>query len=114
MRRIDLRKVEKLPRPVVQRAQVDVESVINTVKPVIEDVKQNGDQAIMNWTEKLDGVKPQSLRVPQDVIDKAFSEMSPDVIDALKESIKRIDIALKEIYYLVKNNLFYFSITFNI
>jgi histidinol dehydrogenase len=89
MRRIDLRKVEKLPRPVVQRAQVDVESVINTVKPIIEDVKQNGDQAIMNWTEKLDGVKPQSLRVPQVVIDKAFSEMSPDVIDALKESIKR-------------------------
>ena len=89
IRRIDLRKVEKLPRPVVQRAQVDVESVINTVKPIIEDVKQNGDQAILNWTEKLDGVKPQSLRVPQEVIDKAFSEMSPDVIEALEEAIKR-------------------------
>ena len=92
IRRIDLRKVEKLPRPVVQRAQVDVESVINTVKPIIEDVKQNGDQAILNWTEKLDGVKPESLRVPQEVIEKAFSEMSPDVIDALKESIKRSQI----------------------
>ena len=39
IRRIDLRKVEKLPHPVVQRAQVDVESVIKTVKPIIEDVK---------------------------------------------------------------------------
>ena len=89
IRRIDLRKVEKLPRPVVQRAQVDVESVMNIVKPIIEDVKQNGDQAILKWTEKLDGVKPQSLRVPQEVIDKAFSEMPPDVIEALEESIKR-------------------------
>ena len=95
MRRVDLRKVEKLPRPVVQRAQVDVESVINTVKPIIEDVRQNGDPAIMNWTEKLDGVKPQSLRVPQEVIDKAFSEMSLDVIEALKESIKRSQIVHK-------------------
>ena len=92
MRRIDLRKVEKLPRPVVQRAHVDVESVMNTVKPIIEDVKKNGDQAIINWTEKLDGVKPKSLRVPQDEIEKAFREMSPDVIDALKESIKRSQI----------------------
>lgn len=89
IRRIDLRKVEKLPRPVVQRAQVDVESVLNIVKPIIEDVKQNGDQAILKWTEKLDGVKPQSLRVPQEIIDKAFSEMPPDVIEALEESIKR-------------------------
>ena len=89
IRRIDLRKVEKLPHPVVQRAQVDVESVIKTVKPIIEDVKQNGDKAILNWTEKLDGVKPQSLRVPQEVIDKAFSQMPADVIEALEESIKR-------------------------
>ena len=90
--RVDLRKVEKLPRPVVQRAQIDIDSVLNVVKPIIEDVKQNGDLAIISWTEKLDGVKPSSLRVPQEVIDQAFNEMPPDVIDALKESIKRSQI----------------------
>jgi histidinol dehydrogenase len=95
IRRIDLRKIEKLPRTVVQRAQVDVDSVINVVKPIIEDIKNNGDKAIMAWTEKLDGVKPASLLVPIEVIDKAFSEMSPDVIEALQEAIKRSQIVHK-------------------
>ncbi len=95
IRRIDLRKIEKLPRTVVQRAQVDVDSVISVVKPIIEDIKNNGDKAIMAWTEKLDGVKPASLLVPIEVIDKAFSEMSPDVIEALQEAIRRSQIVHK-------------------
>jgi histidinol dehydrogenase len=95
IRRIDLRKIEKLPRTVVQRAQVDVDSVISVVKPIIEDIKNNGDKAIMAWTEKLDGVKPASLLVPIEVIDKAFSEMSTDVIEALQEAIRRSQIVHK-------------------
>ena len=95
IRRIDLRKIEKLPRTVVQRAQVDVDSVISVVKPIIEDIKNNGDKAIMAWTEKLDGVKPASLLVPKEIIDKAFSEMSPDVIEALQEAIRRSQIVHK-------------------
>jgi len=95
IRRIDLRKIEKLPRTVVQRAQVDVDSVISVVKPIIEDIKNNGDKAIMAWTEKLDGVKPASLLVPIEVIDNAFSEMSPDVIEALQEAIRRSQIVHK-------------------
>ena len=95
IRRIDLRKIEKLPRTVVQRAQVDVDSVISVVKPIIEDIKNNGDKAIMAWTEKLDGVKPASLLVPIEVIDKAVSEMSTDVIEALQEAIRRSQIVHK-------------------
>ena len=95
IRRIDLRKIEKLPRTVVQRAQVDVDSVIRVVKPIIEDIKNNGDKAIMAWTEKLDGVKPASLLVPKEIIDKAFSELSPDVIEALQEAIRRSQIVHK-------------------
>ena len=95
IRRIDLRKIEKLPRTVVQRAQVDVDSVISVVKPIIEDIKNNGDKAIMAWTEKLDGVKPAALLVPIEVIDKAFSEMSTDVIEALQEAIRRSQIVHK-------------------
>lgn len=89
IRRVDLRNIDKIPQPVVPRAQIDVESVISVVKPIIEDVKKNGDEAVINWTEKFDGVKPSAIRVPQEVIDKAFSEMPSDVVDALEEAIKR-------------------------
>jgi histidinol dehydrogenase len=86
---IDLRSVVKIPRPVVNRALLDVDAVINIVKPIIEDVKNNGDKAVLAWTQKLDGTTPKSLRVPQEVIDEAFTQMSSDVIRALEESIKR-------------------------
>ncbi|MFM9095870.1 MAG: histidinol dehydrogenase [Actinomycetes bacterium] len=86
---IDVRKIRQISSPVVPRAQLDVESALNQINPVLVDVEKNGDEAVLNWNEKFDGIKPKSLRVPQEVIDKAFSEMSPDVIEALKESIKR-------------------------
>ncbi len=92
IRRVDLRKVDKLPRPVVERASLDVDAVIEIVKPIIEDVRNNGDQAVNNWTEKLDKIRPSALRVPQNEIDKALAEMSLDVVSALKEAIKRTQV----------------------
>lgn len=92
IRRVDLRKVDKLPRPVVERASLDVDAVIEIVKPIIEDVRNNGDQAVNNWTEKLDEIRPSALRVPQNEIDKALAEMSLDVVSALKEAIKRTQV----------------------
>ena len=92
IRRVDLRKVDKLPRPVVERASLDVDAVIEIVKPIIEDVRNNGDQAVNNWTEKLDKITPSALRVPQNEIDKALTEMSLDVVSALKEAIKRTQV----------------------
>ena len=92
IRRVDLRKVDKLPRPVVERASLDVDAVIEIVKPIIEDVRNNGDQAVNNWTEKLDKIRPSALRVPQNEIDKALTGMSLDVVSALKEAIKRTQV----------------------
>lgn len=95
IRQIDLRNIDILPRPVVPRAKIDVDSVMSVVKPIIQDVKENGDQAVLEWTQKLDGITPNSLRVPSEVINKAFQETSPDVIAALTESIRRSQIVHK-------------------
>ncbi|MFM1826134.1 MAG: histidinol dehydrogenase [Actinomycetota bacterium] len=86
---IDVREISQISSPVVPRAQLDVDSALIQINPVLADVEKNGDNAVLSWNEKFDGIRPKSLRVPQEVIDKAFAEMSPDVIEALKESIKR-------------------------
>ena len=86
---IDVSEIDQISSPVVPRAQLDVDAALNQINPVLIDVEKNGDEAVLNWNEKFDGVKSKSLRVPQSVIDKAYEEMSPDVLEALKESIKR-------------------------
>ncbi len=74
------------------RAAVDVESVLATVKPIVDDVRERGAEAVLSWGERLDGVRPPSLRVPQSAIDAALATLDPDVRAALEESIRRARI----------------------
>jgi len=89
IRRIDLRGSSVDPRDVLPRAAVDVESVLHTVRPIVEDVHQRGTEAVLEWGERLDGVRPPSLRVPQGALDEALAALDPAVRAALEESIRR-------------------------
>ena len=60
------------------------------MRSIITDVKEKGDIAVLDWTENLDGVRPNSLRVPLEIIENAYKEMPEDVINALKTSIERV------------------------
>jgi histidinol dehydrogenase len=92
IRRIDLRGSATDPRDVLPRASVDVESVLATVRPIVEDVRDRGEEAVLAWGERLDGVRPPSLRVPQSALDDALAALDPVVRTALEESIRRARI----------------------
>ncbi len=89
IRRIDLRGSSVDPRDVLPRAAVDVESVLATVRPIVEDVRDRGTEAVLAWGERLDGVRPPSLRVPREALDEALRALDPVVREALEESIRR-------------------------
>lgn len=96
IRRIDLRGSDVDPRDVLPRAAVDVESVLHTVRPIVEDVHQRGTEAVLEWGERLDGVRPPSLRVPQEALDAALAGLDPGVRAALEEAIRRVRIVHEE------------------
>jgi histidinol dehydrogenase len=96
IRRIDLRGSDVDPRDVLPRAAVDVESVLHTVRPIVEDVHQRGTEAVLEWGERLDGVRPPSLRVPQEALDAALAGLDPAVRTALEEAIRRVRIVHEE------------------
>jgi histidinol dehydrogenase len=89
IRRIDLRGTQSDLRDVLPRAAVDVESVLATVRPIVDDVRARGAEAVLEWGERLDGVRPPSLRVPQQALDDALAALDPAVRIALEESIRR-------------------------
>ncbi len=89
IRRIDLRGSLADPREFLPRAAVDVESVLETVRPIVEDVRARGTEAVLHWGEQLDGVRPPSLRVSQQALDDALAALDPVVREALDESIRR-------------------------
>lgn len=76
-------------RAELPRGGVDVDAVLAQVAPVVEDVRERGSASVMDLSERFDGVRPQSIRVPRVQLDKALAELEPDVRVALETSIDR-------------------------
>lgn len=79
-------------RDLVPRAQFDLDSVLEQVRPIVEDVKNRGAVAAQEWSAKFDGVTAPELLVPTAVIADALSALDPKIRTALEEAIRRVRI----------------------
>lgn len=89
LRDIDLRGSHADPRSVLPRAALDVEEATSRVRPVIDDIRERGADAVLEWTERFDGIRPPHLRVPEWAIAAAVEALDPRVRAGLEESIRR-------------------------
>ncbi|WP_138759672.1 histidinol dehydrogenase [Modestobacter altitudinis] len=92
--RIDLRG-SALPGPrelaqLLPRAATDIDSVLAVVRPICEDVRLRGAQAVREITARLDGVDVPEIAVTQAALDEALATIDPAVRAALEESIARV------------------------
>lgn len=69
---------------------MDVQDATEIVRPIVLDVKERGAHAALDWCERLDKVRPASIRVPQSAIDHAVADLDPDVRRGLEEAIARV------------------------
>jgi histidinol dehydrogenase len=74
---------------VVPRAALDVEHALEQVRPICARVREGGEAALLDLTERFDGVRPASIRVPAQALARALAELDPAVRAALEESIRR-------------------------
>jgi histidinol dehydrogenase len=93
LRRTDLRP-EGLPptaalRALLPRAEVDVDAVLHQVRPIVEDVRERGVEAALDFAEKFDRVRPSGVRVPAQTLNGALSALDPAVRAALETAIER-------------------------
>jgi histidinol dehydrogenase len=58
------------------------------VEPIVADVRVRGDAALLEWTERLDGPRPDGLRVPVERI--AGASVDDDVLAALRRMIDAV------------------------
>ena len=61
------------------------------VRRILLDVRTRGDDALREWTLRLDGVQPPALQVTPEQIEAAYTLLEPPVIDALRLAASRID-----------------------
>ena len=76
-------------RALVPRAAVDVDAVVERVRPMIDAVRDRGVEAVLEITERFDRVRPQSVRVPHAALAEALDAVDAAVREALETSIAR-------------------------
>ena len=64
--------------------------VSGAVREIIENVVENGDKALFEYCEKFDGAKLTALRVSEEEMAEALSQVSPEFIGVLKKSATNI------------------------
>ena len=81
--RVGLRGEDGVPETLRSRPVLTDAAVAETVREVIAEVRQRGDAALYDLTERFDGVRLESLVVPSDVGAKALLSLPSDLRDAL-------------------------------
>ena len=61
------------------------------VRRILADVRAGGDAAVRKWTQKLDGVSVDDLRVDPQTILQESGDVAPEVYDALVLAAERIE-----------------------
>ena len=92
MSRIDLRGrtlTAAQLRSALPRGGVDVDAVVPTVRPIVDDVIERGAIAALEYGAKFDGVRPAAVRVPAADLDAALADLDPEVRTALEVAIDR-------------------------
>ncbi|HEY1643478.1 MAG TPA: histidinol dehydrogenase [Streptosporangiaceae bacterium] len=74
---------------VLPRAELDVEAALAAVRPVCDDVRQRGAEAVREHTARFDGVDLPSTRVPAGALAEALAGLDPAVRAALEEAARR-------------------------
>ncbi|MDP9239422.1 MAG: histidinol dehydrogenase, partial [Actinomycetota bacterium] len=92
--RIDLRgtapdEIGSVARAVLPRAALDVEAALEAVRPICEAVRTGGAAGVTEWTERLDGVHLEALRVPPAALGAALAGLDRAVRSALEEAARR-------------------------
>ncbi|MPZ81122.1 MAG: histidinol dehydrogenase [Actinophytocola sp.] len=76
-------------RALLPRADMDVDAVLHRVRPIVDDVRDRGVSAALEYAERFDGVRPKTVRVAEEGLKEALDKLDGEVREALEESVKR-------------------------
>lgn len=74
----------------VPRASLDITKAVDQIIPLLEDVRANGEEALVRVTLERDGVDPRPIKVAAEELDEALKALEPRLRKAIEESIERV------------------------
>src|SRR5579875_2850486 len=76
----------------LRRAEIEIDKLADYVRPIVEAVRERGDEALLEFTAKFDHVQlsPSQLRVSREEIERAHQRLDPAVREALEYAIANV------------------------
>jgi histidinol dehydrogenase len=85
------------------RTRMEIGDVLKTVEEIVDNVKKNGDKAVLEYTRKFDKVSLEKsltgadIKVSEQEISQAYSKITPELIEAIKRAKANIqDFHIKQ------------------
>lgn len=66
------------------------EKIRDAARSIVTDVRDRGDEALLEYTERFDGVRPDPIQVPVEEIEKARNSLSPEVEESFAVAIENV------------------------
>lgn len=93
MRQLDFRG-KKFTKSELKRAlprgNFSISDALKKIEPILQRVEKASESDLLDICQELDGVRPQSIRVSREALDKALNNLDKEVRAALEESIRRV------------------------
>lgn len=88
-------KLYRYPRPsswnkLCERPASQTKDLLPAVQTILDSVRAQGDTAVLNWTEKFDGIRPAKLAVPAAEISRAAAKLDPALRAAIRQAYRQI------------------------
>lgn len=74
----------------LQRSQIDAESVMDTVKEIVIDVINKKDEALLHYTEKFDGITLRDFLVSENDLKESFGKIDKRIAESLSKASSNI------------------------
>ncbi len=76
----------------MRRAEIEIDSLIERVRPIVQVVRERGDEALIDFTARFDHVEltPNNLRVSREEIEQAHRTLDPTVRRAVEHAIHNV------------------------
>ena len=89
---IPILKLKELSEEQILNRDIQAEENVSAaVDAVIDNVRKNGDAALLEYTERFDGVKLEELQVSDEEIVRAVMQASPDLVETLRQAAANIE-----------------------
>lgn len=76
---------------ILQRPVLDVSDLYDTVRKILDDIKQEGDSALSKYTLKFDGIKQEHFLVPEEELAAAEDKIAPELKKAIALAAANIE-----------------------